>query len=364
MSSLFAEQQSNFLTPHQGRRRRQSSGVRRSSVDIHGQTVTPDILVALLDRPNEMRILASRNPHFYEALENYITETQGLDAWVKFQDIIYTPREDLPDRDWVTAVGHFLRHNPVFFTKFKESVGYFDNDEEEIRSDISEEEEDEIATSSGGEDEFHTLLRDRGAPEHHHNNNHHDEFNEDSPPPRRKSSHMMHPALVFGSHPTSTTPIKEIGGGGQQRRRSSTKKATSYFPAQPPVKSILIKIREYPDIQERIDLMCPAFFHKVQQRMACPPTSKLSSAARRNSILDDTTILEEAEENGEENHPRFSFCDQEETFKHFKDAVCTTRREQPDDQAWVHSVVESLDGYPELLDNLKEIAASLDDYHH
>ena len=354
MSSLFAEQQSNYLTPNQPERR-ESAGKRRSSVDIRGQSVTSDILVALLDRPQEMRMLASRNPYFYEALENYITETQGIDAWVRFQDLAYAPREDLSDRDWIAAITQFLKKNPVFLTKFKESVGYYDDDDE-VRSDYSDE-EDEIATSSGGEDQFHTLLEERGAPEYREGN----EFDEDCPPPRRKSSQLMHPSLVVGQR----SPTKR---GSSGRRRSSARKS-SYLPPHEEEEQhhypqqqgpILLTLREFPDIQGRLNLMCPAFFHKVRQRMACPPTSKLSSVARRNSILDDSTILEEMDGNGAE-EARFSFCDQEESFEHFKDIVCTTRRDQPDDQAWLHAVVESLDGYPELLENLKEIAASLND---
>ncbi|KAI7852344.1 hypothetical protein BDC45DRAFT_514059 [Circinella umbellata] len=353
MSSLFAEQQPDYRTSNQSERR-ESAGKRRSSVDIRGHSVTSDILVALLDRPQEMRMLASRNLHFYEALENYITETQGIDAWVRFQEVAYAPREDLSDRDWIAAITQFLKKNPVFLTKFKESVGYYDDDDDEVRSDYSEE-EDEIATSSGGEDQFHTLLEERGAPEHREGN----EFDEDFPPPRRKSSQLMHPSLVVGQR----SPTKR---GSSGRRRSSARKSSYLSPHEEEEKHdhpqqqgpILLTLREYPDIQERLNLMCPAYFHKVRQRMACPPASKLSSVARRNSILDDNTILEEMNESGAE-EARFSFCDQEESFEHFKDVVCTTRRDQPDDQAWLHSVVESLDGYPELLEDLKEIAASL-----
>ncbi|KAI9489098.1 hypothetical protein BDB00DRAFT_845180 [Zychaea mexicana] len=333
MSSLFAEQSNDLLSPQQNAQQQR----RRSSVDIRGQSVAPDILVALLDRPQEMRILASRNPKFYEALENYITETQGLDAWVQFQDIAYAPRDDLPDRDWMAAIAKFLKQNPVFLTKFKESVGYYDNDDEDghsIRSDDDNTEDEEIATSSGGEDDFAALVQERG------------EFDEDSPPPRRKSSQLMHPALVVAQDAT----------GPQQRQPAHHQQHYHSAAAQ---RSVLATLRDYPDIQARLPLMCPAFFRKVRQRMACPPASKLSSAARRNSILEDT-IFEE--DNGEDN-PRFSFCDQEESFECFQDAVTTTRREQPDDQRWLHSVVESLEGYPELLDNLREIAASLDDAH-
>ncbi|KAI8142863.1 hypothetical protein BJV82DRAFT_614598 [Fennellomyces sp. T-0311] len=303
--SLFAEQQpSNIHSSQQPRR--------RSSAEIRGQSVSSDVLVALLDRPQEMRILASRNPHFYLALENYITETQGLDAWVQFQDIAYAPREDLPDRDWMAAIAKFLSQNPVFLTKFKESVGYFDEDDGDSQATSDEE---EIATSSGGEDEFATMVREHG-------------YNEDAPPPRRKSSQLMHPALVVTQ------------------------------PPPPPPRPVLLTLRDYPDIQTRLPLMCPAFFRMARQRMAGPPASKRNSVHRRNSILEDDF------ENGEgEEHLRFSFCDQEESYENFVDAVCATRHNLPDDQIWLRNVAESLDGYPELLDDLREIAVSLEDDH-
>ncbi|KAI8875975.1 hypothetical protein K501DRAFT_338385 [Backusella circina FSU 941] len=103
---------------------RQCSISSNGSIDLQGQYVSNDILVALLDRPNEMRDLVTRNNQFYDALRHYITETQGETSWTKFETVLYKSREQLPDRVWMTSISHFLTHNPVFLSKFKETVGW------------------------------------------------------------------------------------------------------------------------------------------------------------------------------------------------------------------------------------------------
>ncbi|KAI7885575.1 hypothetical protein K492DRAFT_171574 [Lichtheimia hyalospora FSU 10163] len=267
---------------------------RRSSVDIRGQSVNSDILVALLDRPGEMHALTARNTHFYTALKNYITETQSADAWIRFQEIVYAPREEIPDREWMNAISAFLSHNPVFLSKFKESVGYEDDD-----SYNSEEDE------------------------------------EPSPLPSPRQSYYE--------------------GIGQRRRSRQSSGGSRMMPTY----ECLLALRDYPNIQARLPLMCPAYFRKARQLMSLAPSASRSNAVRRNSILEEDVMDDST---GADDEQRFNMCDQdsEGPYEHFCQVVCTTRQEQPDDEAWLDAIVESLDGWPQLLDDLEQIAMSLD----
>ncbi|CDS13317.1 hypothetical protein LRAMOSA05496 [Lichtheimia ramosa] len=268
---------------------------RRPSVDIRGQSVNSDIMVALLDRPGEMHALTARNTHFYTALKNYITETQGADAWLRFQEIVYAPREEIPDREWMNAISTFLSHNPVFLSKFKESVGYEDDD------DDNSQEEDELSPL---------------------------------PSPRHEDT-MMPP----------------------ERRRSRQSSGGSRMI---PTHACLLALRDYPNIQARLPLMCPAYFRKARQLMSLAPSASRSNAVRRNSILEED-VMEDA--TGADDEQRFNMCDQESEgpYENFCQVVCTTRQEQPDDEAWLDAIVESLDGWPQLLNDLEQIAMSLDE---
>lgn len=305
---------------------------RRSGVDIRGRSVQPDILVALLDRPNEMKALASRNPHFYSALENYIIETQGADAWAEFQDICYALRQELNDREWMAAISRYLANNPAFLAKFKESVGYDDpstrgdgGNEPSDYYDDEDEDEEEVEELAEEPSQFANLVAAATAA-----------AGDEAPPQRRKSSQLLHP-IFHQAIPQN--------GSSYSRRLD------------------LIQMRRYPDIQERLPLVCPAFFRKAKQLMSRASCSdKLYSAARRNSILDqqepDSTVAADLDD-----QPRFNWCEhgQLDAYDKFVKTVCTTRREQPDDGEWVNAVLEALDGWPELLDDLRDIARSLDE---
>ncbi len=103
-------------------------------LDMAHERNIDQVVVRFFEATEEMKQLVSRNSQFYEAIENYITETQGNFAWQRFQEIIYKPREKLPDRMWINQIGQYLGHNPVFFSKFKETVGYEDDVENYVAS--------------------------------------------------------------------------------------------------------------------------------------------------------------------------------------------------------------------------------------
>ncbi|ORY94026.1 hypothetical protein BCR43DRAFT_352748 [Syncephalastrum racemosum] len=304
-----------------------ASGERRkSSIDIRGRSIQADVLVALLDRPHEMQSLMQRNKAFYGALQNYIQETQGEKAWRDFHDILLSPREDIPDRAWIATLSVYLQHNPVFLTKFKESIGY---DVEEAEEG-SEDEDD-------SEDSMISMESDHMFPNQAHSEDDLEDAEIPPPPPRRKSllsTHMMHPA--------ATSPIRPMSG--------------NYFHTS---RRPILLLRDVPELQARLPVYYPEFFRRARAQMSMAPNaSKLSRDARRNSILEeDADILVE------EGDPRFNTCEQDhlDSFDRFVRAVCTTRRQQPDDNAWLQEVLESLEGWPDLLDELYDLGASLDE---
>jgi hypothetical protein len=117
-----------------------------SPIDITGQIVPDNILVALLDRDNEMKELVSRNKVFFSMLESHLHT-----SWPEFQRLLFARREQVPDAEWIQGISEYLEHAPALFEKFKELVGYeeylFDSDSYE------EEEEDEEWSRHGSYDE-------------------------------------------------------------------------------------------------------------------------------------------------------------------------------------------------------------------
>ncbi|CAO3630752.1 unnamed protein product [Mucor fragilis] len=422
------------------------------SIDIEGQPVSSDILVALLDRPGEMRGLAACNAQFYEALEHYIKETQGRDAWQRFQDVVYKPRDKLPDRSWMNQISHFLAHNPVFLTKFKESVGYEDDEVSASTPDYttstsptsfvpprkltSSQSTGSIMTvgsnhnvgGGGGRRRSRRLssMSLGDAPDYNDQDGvsfedapkvtegmfatedqFYHQYQQQNVPAggrrRRSSYHSIqsepHPTFVESKidevdeanieveaqesdqesdhladlldsedddqeegqeadHLRNTNDrIKDIGAGSSTptgRGRSSR----NYCDMD------LIKLREYPDFQARLPQTHASYFRKAKHLLSIAPSSRrLTATVRRNSILEDAMPPSPVTELDE---PRFQTCselDEEDTDgSSLARLICTTRRQQPDDIAWLNSVMEALAGWPELVDRLHDIVQeSLED---
>lgn len=354
-----------------------------SHIDIHGQAVSSDILVALLDRHSEMKDLVSRNYQFYDTIQHYIIETQGNEAWVRFQDVIYKPRHKLPDRVWMTQISHYLSHNPVFFSKFKEIVGYEEDDDDQDppppvfrkSSSSSSRRSRRLSSMSLGEDDNESISYEEAPKITEGIFNAEDPFHQGR---RRRSSYH---SIQSEPHPTfvdvkidevdeanieqddsdhladllddddeeeevaPTARVKEIGAG-----YSTPNKRTQQYSDMD-----LIKLREFPDVQQDFYKMHPSFFKKAKQLLSLAPSSRRFSATiRRNSILEDAMPPSPVTELDE---PRMTCVEDEEQDKngHLAHLICCTRRQQPDDIAWLNSVMEALSGWPELVDRLHEI---------
>lgn len=388
LSNTIEEEPEEYDLPGRLMRQCSISSVNSGQVDhLCGQVVGQDILVALLDRPNEMKDLMSRNGQFYNTLENYITETQGSVAWQRFETILYKSREKMTDRSWMANISLFLVHSPVFMSKFKEIVGYREDDDEQLPTR-------RLSTSSVGgrrrgsrrysnmsfQDVFESnqeklMFEERssfadGMFEQQ-------QFYQQPNVTRRRSSCY---SIQSEPHPTfidfkideldeaqvngdsedddhledlledsdddddvMAPPDLEQNTYGQHRRPRSHENTD------------LLALRDHPSFQANLPSTHGNFFRKAQQLVSFSPSSShFMATARRNSILQDEIPSSPVATGGE---PRFQICADAEEEAHggLAGLICATRREQPDDIVWLDSVMEALEGWPELIDQLHEI---------
>ncbi|KAI8366393.1 hypothetical protein EDC96DRAFT_508825 [Choanephora cucurbitarum] len=388
------------------------------SIDIHGQPVTSDILVALLNRPVEMKRLSARNVQFYEALERYITETQGANAWKRFQDLVYKPREKMCDRVWMNHIQQFLAHNPVFLSKFKESVGYEEPEEQSIystaNSNIFPPSHRPSASQSTGSNSSRragrrlssksigdtldyqddTVYEDAPrVPEGMFANE--DQFYHQYQQPssnegrrRRASYHSIqsepHPTFVDSKIDEVDEANFEIAKGEESDHLADLIDSSdddddndedSTNDVRNRAKDIgagystptgrtrqyndldLVKLRDHPDVQSDLPQAHPAFFRKAKQLLSIAPSSRrFSDKIRRNSILEDAIPDSPVAELEE---PRFQTCsedeDEDKSGGPLVHIICATRNQQPDDAVWLSSILEALSGWPELIEQLHEV---------
>ena len=415
MSSVSVEPSQNILNNNDENDDQEelcANLTKRCSIDIHGQAVSNDILVALLDRASEMKQLAQRNAQFYEAIEHYITETQGDAAWQRFQDIVYKPREKLPDRPWIHQISQYLAHNPVFLSKFKESVGYEDEEEEAAfrhAVHVSPPHKLTSSTSTGSMNTMGSSGRRRsrrlssvsfGEPLDFNDS---DSILEEEAPKvpegmfaneeqfyhqhvrrRRSSYHSIqsepHPTFVDSKidevdeaqieydktddvdesdHLSDLLDSSDDEQAPDQLREKNTEAGYSAPKHKGPSKQSdmhLIKLRDYSDFQANLVYSHPQYFRKAKQLLSLAPSSRhFSATIRRNSILEDAMPPSPVTEMDE---PRLQTCSEandDNSEGNLIHLICCTRRQQPDDIAWLNGVMDSLAGWPELVDGLHEI---------
>ncbi|KAI9006640.1 hypothetical protein CLU79DRAFT_565907 [Phycomyces nitens] len=271
------------------------------SVSIQGQSVSPNILVALLNRPREMQDLAVRNAFFYEAIESYIRDTQGDSEWESFQHIVYAPREEMPDRVWMASITDYLGHHPAFLGKFKESVGY------QSSSSEGEDEDDEDDGDDEAEDDVDDQVQvPKRAPKLNL-----------QPYRRHSHNHVHYHPMQSEPHPSITSPTLREEGESRGSEEGG-------------LVAGLVALRAHPDIQVQLPELYPAFFQRAHRCM-------------NSCIMSMDT-------------PRFQTADtSEDSFEPFITLISTTRRQQPDDGAWMESILEILKCWPELIDELSDI---------
>jgi hypothetical protein len=94
------------------------------SIDINAHMVPDSILVALLDREQEMKGLVQHNLSFFQSIQQHLGPAQ----WQDFERTLYCGRQQLSDNQWMTKIEDLLDQVPCMVGTFKELVGYVDDD--------------------------------------------------------------------------------------------------------------------------------------------------------------------------------------------------------------------------------------------
>ncbi|RHZ54522.1 hypothetical protein Glove_426g74 [Diversispora epigaea] len=95
-----------------------------TSVDISVRDLNSDILVALMDRATEIKDLFTRNQEYFDLVQQSIFPSLDENEWNQFLSILYTPRDELSDGEWMSAISEYMEPNPTLLVTFKEIVGY------------------------------------------------------------------------------------------------------------------------------------------------------------------------------------------------------------------------------------------------
>ncbi|CAG8791731.1 7764_t:CDS:2, partial [Racocetra persica] len=90
-----------------------------SSIDISVRDLTSDILVALVDRDVEIKDLFVRNQDYFDFVKQ--TAFSSNVRWQEFLNVLFSPREKIPDFDWMNTISKLL--SPPLLVKFKVIVG-------------------------------------------------------------------------------------------------------------------------------------------------------------------------------------------------------------------------------------------------
>lgn len=96
-----------------------------NSIDICAQAVPDTILVALLDRDEEMRQLVSHNHAFFSTLRTHLHPN-----WSRFENTLYCPRSQMPDADWIRRIGKAMQAAPSLLQQFYDLVGYVEQEDD------------------------------------------------------------------------------------------------------------------------------------------------------------------------------------------------------------------------------------------
>ncbi|GAB5586380.1 hypothetical protein Unana1_01280 [Umbelopsis nana] len=123
----------------------------------------------------------------------------------------------------------------------------------------------------------------------------------------------------------------------------------------------LTDLRNFPELQNQLPDAFPVFFRKVRHCLSQGCTlDAVNVPARRNSVQADSLTDDVDIDVAEVRHQHINI-DAEGDYEKFITTLKTTRREQPDDERWEEEVCDSLEGWPDLLEELREIVTGIYD---
>ncbi|CAO3680556.1 unnamed protein product [Umbelopsis vinacea] len=121
----------------------------------------------------------------------------------------------------------------------------------------------------------------------------------------------------------------------------------------------LSDLRNYPELQQQMPDAFPVFFRKVRHCLSQGCTSDaVNVTARRNSVQADSLTDDVDIDVAEVRHQHIN-VDAEGDYESFLSTLRTTRREQPDDERWQEEICDCLEGWPDLLEELRDIVTGI-----
>jgi len=291
----------------------------QSLLDICGTRVPQEILVGLFDRADEMRELVGRNTGFFGILRGFVNRADG--EWQKFLDWIFIDRDVVGDLEWIEGVRGFLGACPAYFEKFKEIVGF---DEGLVGKEEEEEEEDE----EDEEDDYYYHGNSVNNNRKKHIRNRDDEDKD-----KDKDIDIDHEDGYDADNADDSDDERPYNSNFETVDLTLIRR----FPAR-----LASFERSYPQffINARDCLCRPNGPHGIAT--SCPGRSPLESKK-----VDPSGRVEQKVCTAEE---------QERPYNEFVKILFSSRRVMPDVE-WERAILDSLEGWPNLLAQLKEIVA-------
>ncbi|KAF9426933.1 hypothetical protein BGZ94_005785 [Podila epigama] len=108
---------------------------------ILSEPAPSEMLVALFDRPSEMKALVAKHSEYFGLIKSSLPKN-SRDA---FDALLFISRNDLSDSDWMRSLAQYLEPLPCLLQKFKAIVGW-------IGSDNDSNDDDDFRR--GSDDEF------------------------------------------------------------------------------------------------------------------------------------------------------------------------------------------------------------------
>jgi len=102
------------------------------SIDISVRDCSEEMLVSLKERDTEIKDLVVHNQEFFDTVKQSIFEDDG---WENFLKVLYSKREIIPDSEWMNSISEFLSPNPPFLVKFKEIIGFYEDDDDNFQEE-------------------------------------------------------------------------------------------------------------------------------------------------------------------------------------------------------------------------------------
>ncbi|OZJ03494.1 hypothetical protein BZG36_04019 [Bifiguratus adelaidae] len=261
------------------------------SAEVKAHAIPNTILVPLVHRENELRELMRRNRDFYGLLHHHLT-SRSEEAWQEFKSVLYAKRELMPDREWIQEIERFLDSTPSILIKLKELIGYEEDEEEPDSAEVSEDDEGDLVK-----------------------------------PGHKVPQHDNIELCCIRAYPNRVATL-------QPRYRQF------FFMAK-----ACLSQNEIPGITSRRGShVHPSVFLQRVQEGETPSDSEMSD------------ILDELEARAQE-HQTQRFQDDDEETRQYREFinVLTTPRRDMSDNAWEQSVEDSLEHWPALLKQLREI---------